>query len=299
MLMKSHRRPVEADTILLDAALQLLHTLSKIVPTSNFDAPVESKPTLGLFETRPTLPITAAAFYSSYILPSRRCTSPSELPTYPTSDLLKTSSHKKLAKFLGSLEKMGLLTLKHTKGKTPDIFISKIKYDHEKVVGHKPFMTVGEVEEQKAKLKAKATATSVSLSDATANKPMIQARSLYKVDLSIAPLAVLFGPNYNKEPRTNGEYYTDADLLAVLEAYITFPRPRPPPRTDTTTLVQYTNPTMINLDLVLSELLLFKGDKKGVGYLKRASLLQRLKKNRGVVEWLEIKLPGKPVEIVK
>ncbi|KAG8739754.1 hypothetical protein FRC11_000566, partial [Ceratobasidium sp. 423] len=205
-----------------------------------------------------SLPLPASTFYSSHILPSRptRPTLPSsnetEHPLDPKTFLshldIKHTSHKKLAPFLKTFEKDGILKLKDVRG---ELLVFSVDAKHPALVeaGKWRWKTVG-AEEKKERDREKDNATSAK---------------------EIVVEEVWF-PEANTEGffEACGEsapHYTLSSLRPLLGKYIT-----------THNLQHPTNPKFVVLDEILSRALLRKGedDKEFVG---RDELVDRLSGN--------------------
>ncbi|CAE6439388.1 unnamed protein product [Rhizoctonia solani] len=207
-----------------------------------------------------SLPLPASTFYSSHILPSRpaRPTLPSpnetEQPLDPKTFLshldIKHTSHKKLAPFLKTLEKDGILKLKDVRG---ELLVFSVDAKHPALVeaGKWGWKTLG-AEEKKEKEREKDNAAGGSTKEIMVEEvwfPEANTEGFFEACGESAP------------------HYTLSSLRPLLSKYIT-----------THSLQHPTNPKFVVLDEILSRALLRKGEgeKEFVG---RDELADRLSGN--------------------
>ncbi|TDL26969.1 hypothetical protein BD410DRAFT_783083 [Rickenella mellea] len=126
--------PDETSTLLRLSLIHAIHThLSHLPPTS--------------------FPIPSSTLYTTYILPSRPSHLPLPTSTPPTEIDIKHSSHKSLTGFLRQMDKEGLVKIKEVKGKggVGEVLIMGVGKGHKDVLGHKGYVTLGDVEAKREK----------------------------------------------------------------------------------------------------------------------------------------------------
>ncbi|KDN45023.1 hypothetical protein RSAG8_05196, partial [Rhizoctonia solani AG-8 WAC10335] len=207
-----------------------------------------------------SLPLPASTLYSSHILPSRpaRPTVPSsnatEQPIDPKTFLshldIKHTPHKKLAPFLKTFEKDGILKLKDVRG---ELLVFSVDAKHPALadVGKWGWKTIG-AEEREKKEREKYNAADESVKE-------ILVEEVWFPEASTESFFEACGEST--------AYYTLLSLRRLLNKYIT-----------THNLQHPTNPKFVVLDEVLSRALLRKGED-GKEFLGRDELVERLSGN--------------------
>ncbi|KAH7322078.1 hypothetical protein B0J17DRAFT_723750 [Rhizoctonia solani] len=207
-----------------------------------------------------SLPLPASTFYSSHILPSRpaRPTLPSsnetEQPIDPKTFLshldIKHTPHKKLASFLKTFEKDGIIKLKDVRG---ELLVFSVDAKHPALVeaGKWGWKTIG-TEEKKEKEREKDNSPDRSAKEILVEEvwfPEASTESFFEACGESAP------------------HYTYSSLRPLLSKYIT-----------THKLQHPSTPKFVVLDEVLSRALLKKGES-GIEFVGRDELVERLSGN--------------------
>jgi hypothetical protein len=224
--------------------------------------------------------------------------------SYAASDLIKRSSHRKLAKFLASLEKASLLALKKPSraGGADDVLVTSLSHGVALLEDHVHFWTVAEHEEKEARRRARelvedgSVAGSGSGSGGGPGTPPLDVRELWKFSGKNEAFNALLDARAHRgkeKEATREGYFTTHELRSLLDAYIA-----------QHALVHPVERRYVVLDDVLRALLLEprkktkknkteekeeKEDEAEVEFLPREELVPRLKEGSGVQAWYEIR----------
>ncbi|THV08251.1 hypothetical protein K435DRAFT_958852 [Dendrothele bispora CBS 962.96] len=272
----------EITSILNKALIHAISTTLASLPTSSF-------------------PIPATIFYTSHILPNRPnfpalVLEPASGP--PTSDskeyngpspqdiTIKSSSHKSLTTFLKAAEKAGLLTAKTPQKHSAqsDLLITSVNGSHPEIQGHKPFVTIRDVEQKAAK---KAMREDQEKERQAAASGEIEVKELWKPHLSSVALFQTMGGS-------SSDLYTLPEIRALLNSYIA-----------SQDLVNKHEPAFINLDAALVSCISSKQggskskdkDKTPTRGAEETEFMRRDELSKKVVEkmqrWYQIRAEGK------
>ncbi|KAF8153971.1 hypothetical protein B0H34DRAFT_719823 [Crassisporium funariophilum] len=267
--------PQQVTELLSRSLVQAISTTLKSLPPSGF-------------------PIPATIFYTNHILPSRPAFPTLVLPLTETSDdnsgepphidseiTIKSSTHKSLTAFLKTAEKASLLTLKAPQkhSQQPDILVTSVNATHRNVVGHKPFVTVREVEATAAKKSAREE----KAKDGQAGGGEIGIKELWKPHQASVDLFEGMGGNKTT-------LYSITEIRSLLNSYIT-----------TKNLVNAREQAYINLDDLLyscvSANLKGKSKKDAEPQPEVSKFMKRDELGRNIIErmqsWYEIRAEGK------
>ncbi|KAJ6526619.1 eukaryotic translation initiation factor SUI1 family protein [Mycena vulgaris] len=264
--------PNEISLLLHASLLQALSTVLSDLPTSSF-------------------PITSSTFLDIYILPHRPAFPEAVLPNAgesfsPQEITIKTSGHKSLTAFLKSMEKASLLTLKTPPkhGQQTELLVTSVNAKHPTVAGHKPYVTVKDIETRAAKKALREERQKEAEED---SGHWVEVKELWKPHLKSAELFEAFGGSAKT-------LYELAEVRTMLNDYITAKG-----------LVNPREQAYINLDSLLSVTIAAKVKKrKGtepaptpVEFMKRDELTKNILEQ--MQSWHEVKAPGKEPVVKK
>ncbi|KZT54753.1 hypothetical protein CALCODRAFT_438092 [Calocera cornea HHB12733] len=215
--------PTADDDILRTALIHAIATTLSKLPTSSF-------------------PILGTNLYAVHILPAR--------PSYAPADAdIKHSSYKKLAKFLKTVEKDGLIKTKDVKGET---WLTAVNASHPDVAQHKGYKTIADAEKKDAKKK---------------EQDKKQAEKTRKDGIAIMELYKPHGAStalFDAIKQSTDELYSVVEVRTLLLDYV-----------KEHSLVHPREQGFIVLDEVLQEVLLKKGED--IEFMRRDDALERLK----------------------
>ncbi|KAG1728967.1 uncharacterized protein EDB91DRAFT_840487 [Suillus paluster] len=231
----------DVSTILHAALLQAIKNMSSSTQTSVF-------------------PMSASTLYSTYILPSRPASSPSQ-PTISTPIDIKHSSHKSLAYFLKSAEKQGLLKLKEIKS---ELMVFSVTTSHTDVIAHRPYISLKDEFLRNKQREEEKQAQVQNLEITKLHKPHLQSLKFFS-DAGF----------------DTSTLFTHTDIKAVLDKYVRDRR-----------LVNVRDPSYINVGA--DELLrttIWTGGPAKMEFLKRDKVIEYL--SHKMQNWYKIRAEGR------
>jgi len=233
--------PQEVDSIIRLALVHAIATTLSKLPSSSF-------------------PILGTNLYAVHILPSRPSTSP------PDADI-KHSSYKKLAKFLKSAEKDGLIKTKDVKGET---WLTSVNAAHPDVGQHKGYKSIADAEKKDAKRKDQEK----QLAEKN-RKDGIAIVELYKPHGASMAL-------FDAVKQSTDELYNTVEVRTTLLEYV-----------KEHSLVHPREQGFIVLDELLQDVLLKKGEE--LEFMRREDALDRLKSKMQAWHSIPLKEGDPPV----
>ncbi|KAJ1673877.1 hypothetical protein EV182_004389, partial [Spiromyces aspiralis] len=210
------------------------------------------------------LPISISEFYSQHVIPNA--------PSCISIDV-KKSSYKKLAKFIKSIEKSGLVKTKEIRGET---FIKSIDWSHKKLAEFKQ-----EGQDKSAGPPVKKDKATAGGTSTAASQPSIAARELFKPVKGVIPIFEDMGV-----ATTADAYFTRSDVVRLLNEYF-----------QKHGLIDPQNPLMVKLDMLMCDGFLAKEDYQRKDRLPRNILCQKFIDKMQL--YTAISLPDKQDHIIK